>query len=387
MAVTGARIPALDGIRGLMAVVVMLWHGFLIVIPVVAVWVRQNATSPLAHAVSLIDPDILTQAIVVFFLVSGFVVSMPLLREDRDWRRFYASRLLRLYLPAWGAIALSVLLILAVPRSTLPPGTWLADTNATRVTLGEVLSDASLMSQRPLLDNPLWSLTWEVLFSLLLPLYVLVARLTRPHWLWAMGAVVLMSALSTELRLYPVAYMLSFLIGAIAAANAGKVMRAVAAIRRSSAHTLWWWLLFAGSLFSIGGYRLTQSLQLEKPFTLINHVLASTTVVGYTGFLFLSVGAVSAERFFCTGIMRRSGAISYSLYLIHVPILATLAFAMPAAGGVAVLIGLPLSVVVAIAFARWVEHPAHRFARRAGLRAAAATALRRRLDDESPTVP
>jgi peptidoglycan/LPS O-acetylase OafA/YrhL len=367
--IAGSRIASLDGMRGLMAAIVVLWHAFLILVPLVETWVAAAGTRAVHRFDALLSLDLLTQAIVVFFLLSGFVVAMPMMRSGRSWRRYYSSRLLRLYLPAWGSIALSAVLILAVPRTGQPAGIWLSDTNATSVTLSDVLWDASLMTQRPMLNNPLWSLTWEVLFSLLLPLYVLIARSTRRHWVWAMLAAVILSAVGFEFRIYAVAYLASFLVGTIAAANTDGIAAGIQRIRRARLHAGCWWLIFLVSLFSVLGYRVTQSLQLQKPFTLINHILASTTIVGYAGFLLIAIGSVTASRFLATRVVQWGGRISFSLYLVHVPVLATLAFAMPDMLPVAILIGVPASFAVAAAFSRFVERPAHRFAHWVGRRA------------------
>lgn len=48
-----------------------------------------------------------TEAVLVFFVLSGFVLAGPLpqrARRDR-WATWYASRLVRLYLPVWASLA------------------------------------------------------------------------------------------------------------------------------------------------------------------------------------------------------------------------------------------------------------------------------------------
>jgi peptidoglycan/LPS O-acetylase OafA/YrhL len=62
--------------------------------------------------------------------------------------------------------------------------------------------------------------------------------------------------------------------------------------------------------------------------------------------------------------MRWLGKVSFSLYLVHVPVLATLAFSWGDENWPLVLLaGMPLSVLVAWAFYAVVERPAHLLAR------------------------
>jgi len=61
------------------------------------------------------------------------------------------------------------------------------------------------------------------------------------------------------------------------------------------------------------------------------------------------------------------GRVSFSLYLVHAPVLGTLGYLLGREHWwVACLIGVPISLAVAAAFYRWVEKPSHRLARRVG---------------------
>jgi peptidoglycan/LPS O-acetylase OafA/YrhL len=68
------------------------------------------------------------------------------------------------------------------------------------------------------------------------------------------------------------------------------------------------------------------------------------------------------------------GRVSYSLYLTHLPILLCLmaVFSGPSAAAYASLIGIPLSLLFAELFFRWVESPFMALSRRVGLRLARA---------------
>ncbi len=60
---------------------------------------------------------------------------------------------------------------------------WLSDTNAKSIQPLTLLQDATLMKVGNAADNVLWSLRWEIIFSLLLPLFVLAAILIRRSWI------------------------------------------------------------------------------------------------------------------------------------------------------------------------------------------------------------
>jgi peptidoglycan/LPS O-acetylase OafA/YrhL len=63
------------------------------------------------------------------------------------------------------------------------------------------------------------------------------------------------------------------------------------------------------------------------------------------------------------------GALSFSLYLVHEPIVIAVRFLMAEQSPwLSIMISVPLAVVVAICFARWVERPLQDVARRAGRR-------------------
>lgn len=66
-------------------------------------------------------------AVLVFFVLSGFVLSRPFLAEPPSgWRGYYPRRLLRLYLPVWGALLLTWgLATVAAHWGTVGPGSWL----------------------------------------------------------------------------------------------------------------------------------------------------------------------------------------------------------------------------------------------------------------------
>ena len=128
-----ARLPALDGLRGLLALVVVLWH----------------ATEPLKSTALMIPANL---AVCGFFVLSGYVLT-------RGWDGRYAEFLARRFLRLWPAYALCLTLAYVVagqaPRWSLY--LW-----------WPVVS--------PAVDPPIWSLCVEACAMPFMPLFVAAGR-------------------------------------------------------------------------------------------------------------------------------------------------------------------------------------------------------------------
>lgn len=104
-----------------------------------------------------------------FFILSGFVLTLPLLRAAQpNWGAYYPKRIVRIYLPVWASIVFALLMAWALPRAASGGfSSWLNLHDEPP----NVLSDVVLLGGAGQLNSPLWSLQWEMTFSLLLPLY------------------------------------------------------------------------------------------------------------------------------------------------------------------------------------------------------------------------
>lgn len=167
--ITETRIRSLDGLRGLAALTVVLGHTRLVVL--------ENTASPLALSWPIRLPlDFIAimgnHAAWLFFVLSGFVLSRMFL-ENRvpDYGRYILGRLARLYLPVWGALVIVFVAMLAVPRTVTGLGAWVTGHPA-EATVSDFVKDMFLLLGTSGNLSPLWSLQWEVLFSLLLIVYV-----------------------------------------------------------------------------------------------------------------------------------------------------------------------------------------------------------------------
>lgn len=368
------RLPALDGVRGLAALVVVIYHASLIARPFVdgdlSRWLWTAVTeSPLKL------PFAGTEAVQVFFVLSGVVVTLPALREGFSWPGYYVSRVLRLYLPVWAAIVLSMLLITLVPRdpAKVSEGSWVVDTNQLTTDWWAAARDATLVVKGYPTINALWSLRWELAFSVLLPIFVVIALALRRHvWLAAAGCAAIMVAARLaddgEDLVEPAIYLPAFLLGCLIAVRLPQLREWSAQRRRP---LLWAGVTAASATVLIGSW-------LGRPIFPQDstgfRILLGLAAVGAAGLIVVAIGSRTAERLLQAGWARWLGAISFSLYLVHIPVLVTLTFAWgDAAWPLVALVGIPLSLVVGWVFLRLVERPAHTLARAAGRKARALT--------------
>jgi peptidoglycan/LPS O-acetylase OafA/YrhL len=312
-----------------------------------------------------------TQAVLLFFVLSGLVVALPALRAgftNFSWKKYYASRFLRLYIPAWGALLLASILIFCIPRasSNVTSNFWLDNTNAKHVQFWTFLQNATLMKVGNATDNVLWSLRWEIVFSVLLPVFVLAALLIKRSWIafgLTMGACVALT-IGDPNHADAWFYLPVFLIGTLMASRLDSIQQW--SVQRSKG---FWIGVFATSLFFLVASQIFSFAAPAK--SVAGGLLWSLVGAGAGGIILSAIGFSSFAWFLNTRPSQFLGRISFSLYLIHVPIIATLAFALGDAQWWLVgIIGLPLSIGAATLFHRFVEVPSMNLAHRVGARAA-----------------
>ncbi len=362
---TGSRLASLDGLRGLAAVVVLVHHTMLLV-PAFSDAYSGVGAKGWAAALTYTPLHIFwdgESAVALFFVLSGTVLTAMATRAGFDWVAYYPSRLLRLYLPVWAALAVGVGLFFAVPRVDTALSWWLSVAHHSPFTFSGLLRDLSLVWYPGSIVSPLWSLQWEVVFSLLLPLYVFpIARWPRVR----IPAVVLSLIVigcgaawdSVALRYLPM-----FLIGVVIGFELPRLRR----IAERPPAKPWQVTVLIGALamFSAPWYVW------GDPW----HDFPLLVMVAVTGCALLVMGAVALpvmSRVLSTRPVVWLGAVSFSLYLLHEPIIVTMGFLF--AGHllwVAAIACLVLSMGAAAVFYRWVERPLHKVAKAGGARFAA----------------
>lgn len=335
------RLPALDGLRGLAAFVVVFHHILMTNRALADLYLGRDVHGGALEWAVVASPLRLVwagdAAVAVFFVLSGYVLTRPFLYgAGGPWSRFYPRRLLRLYLPVWAALSLTVLLVLLVPRTGQTGNPWI-DQMAVPFTVRGLVNDATLAAPDAFLSQ-LWSLQWEVLFSLLLPFYLPAVR-----WLARFGSfgflpLITVTWISTAAGELSVTYMTEFAFGSLLAALEAQNIR-------SSRGRRWDLVIVTGAV-------------------------AAMTVRAYP---ILAVGATAAvavalrdgriKRLLEGRCPQWLGKVSFSLYLVHLPIVLVVA-AMGANLPATIALAILLSLAAAFAFHRVVEAPSQWLAAR-----------------------
>jgi len=360
------RLASVDGLRGVAALAVVLHHLYLVATPVLT---AQGGTGIGSADWWLSDTPLKVatagaEAVLVFFILSGLVVALPVLRQKEFvWSAFLAGRLVRLYLPVWASLALGTVLLFAVPRDSamVTEGSWLASANARETTVGSLLHQGALTQSSYDINNVLWSLRWELAFSALLPVFVAVAMLVRRRWWAAAIAAVILSAVGAHTNTSALRYLPVFFLGTLLAVQLDAVREWMRRRMLRPRARLWSaGLVTASLLILIAGWLVRSVAPAGTP---ANDLTKDVEVIGALGLVIAAIGVPFLRRGLESRGCQWLGRVSFSLYLVHVPIIATLGFVLgDGMWWLVAAIGIPLSLMVAWGFSTVVEGPSHRLA-------------------------
>jgi peptidoglycan/LPS O-acetylase OafA/YrhL len=298
-----------------------------------------------------------TEAVFLFFVLSGLVLGLSTRSRSFTWESYFPARLVRLYLPVIAAVLLAWITILAFPRNPVDGASAWLEHRPAGYTPGTALLDMILVGGVSATVSPLWSLQWEVLFSLLLPVYVVLGRRIDP-WVLGVGSVAL-SVAGATFGVKSLMYLPMFGIG-IALAEAWNRIGGVIA-RRSTAkwHVAWGAMVVLAALAVVGYWFLV----LVMPANIARPVSVPIALAGIS-IIVIAAGWWSPLRgLLSTRLLQWFGLVSFSLYLVHEPIVIAAAHATGSAAW-GIVVAVPTAFLVAWLFHLAVERPAHRLARR-----------------------
>ncbi len=376
------KVQYLEGLRGIAAMQVVLLHFVTGFMPDTA----QHAWPPLRV---LFDGH---TAVYVFFLISGAVLTPSFARPGAFLGKL-AKRVVRLAIPVAAAAAIATVLLALLPNAhllaaTLTGSAWLAMDSSGAPTLThlarEIGLDSLLLGYRestlfapfgdhlPLMEQSLDALRsgrlciWNPCGSFLV-LALLVTLRARYRVALYRAAIV------TAALLFGTHPMFLFVLGHLSAALLGRRPGAITV-------TLGAALLVLGiAMSATKDWRVVEALRLWL----------SDSEAGSAPNLFQFQSQLGAIALYfgvmlCTGVWRllesapcrHLGRLSFSIYLLHFPILFSLVSAafvglhqfLPPTTSIAVAFAvfLALTLFAAILFERWIDRPAIALSRRAG---------------------
>jgi peptidoglycan/LPS O-acetylase OafA/YrhL len=295
------RVPQLDSIRGIAATTVVLHH----------LWDITQFRDPPWYLVPFTAGR---EAVILFFVLSGYVLSLPYWRgRQPPYPVYFVRRCFRIYVPFAAALALSAVGCAFFYRNHLPLTAFYYRTWQQPVTLS-LFAHQLLMPDDGRLNGAIWSLRYEMEMSILFPFVcALLAWTKRYYWILvvillrvaemalAHSALAKRNMLADDLSslLY---YALFFVVGAVLARDRGSLNRRVFLLPTVA---VWCGFLLSFALYfnSMFGHLTTPPRDL-------------LTMMGAAGFILLvqdprlTVGlhTVTAQYL---------GRISYSMYLVH----------------------------------------------------------------------
>jgi peptidoglycan/LPS O-acetylase OafA/YrhL len=353
------RFIELDSLRGLAALNVVLYH-------LQILWVRDSVpASPVVRSLLAQMAPSGTEAVMLFFVLSGFVLSLPALAgKPQSYFTFVVRRIFRIYVPYLAAIAVSVAGAYWL-HGTVTQNAWFNQSWSEQVNwhlVGQHLLFLGAYDSNQF-DNPIWSLIHEMRISLVFPWLCALVLLVKNRFSAAIAAG--LTVVAFALDKWPLAahglipesvfYAALFVLGIVLARERKELsawylhLQSFAKILIAMACV--WLYLFAGPELANASGRF-----LAHAVWYISHWFSA---VGAGGLIILSLNAQLWQKILAWGPIHLLGKMSYSLYLWHFVVMlycVHLLYGRAPLGAILIL-AFVLSIVVSWCSCRWIEMP------------------------------
>ncbi|WP_260736751.1 acyltransferase family protein [Tunturiibacter lichenicola] len=317
------------------------------------------------------------QAVILFFLLSGFVLTLPYKKKNSlSYGLFLLKRVCRIYLPYLGALALAILCDLSFPGHGLSNNYWINYTWSQPVTARLTLQHILFLGNYNWFQlNPaFWSLVYEMRISLIFPFIAVAVLRLRSIWL-------ILCAVALSLAFFPAALLFSnvlhlssldaainttrtvhyaafFIIGSLLAKHLHTVNRWYARLKPVHAAIL--------ALVALALYGFSEASSLVQRLSIPEDLFDWPVAAGAVMLIILAMNSRPFHKFLTSRTIHYLGERSYSLYLIHGTILFSLIHTLMGRVRLDVLFLLYLAITLSVTeiFYRFIEHPAMLFGRR-----------------------
>lgn len=354
------RIAPLNSLRGLAALIVV-FHHCLVTSPMFWSVYQRPAQSELMRVLGNSPIHLLwdgPEFVLVFFTLSGFVLSLPFWGgRPLTYRQFVIRRVLRIYPPYLAAATIGMILMTLLAGKPLTGlSDWTTQFWNCPLDWKTVADHVFLMASNGnnYINTPVWSLVVEMHVSLIFPLLILALYRSESLTLAAAFALALFGDWAA--RIDPgghpfltsfatsASFLWLFIVGAMMARHRTQLMAAMARVPFVlQAALLAAALVSLNAIWQFGAGEQWRFLEQAGAVVLV----ASAAFMGWV------------QRLLDVAPLRWLGKISYSLYLIHFVVLFTVLYAFRAEVTLArVVVVVPiLSIAAAAVLYRFVEVP------------------------------
>lgn len=257
-------------------------------------------------------------AVSLFFVLSGFVLSHKYLHPRKNgaipeihYAGYVVARICRIWLPM-----LAVLLISAAAQYWMTPNhnhvieqsEWASKFWTVQSDITHLLKQALFIRQdlnMQLIPQD-WTLRYELILSLMMPVAVLLAR---KHTLWLVGA-----TFYAVIVFHVSPFALHFMMGAVLAKNYAQLSRCLTSrsIRMAA--------LITGLFFYTFKFTLPHYVKVH----IDDQIIYMITGIGSTFLLAFVFGSRKMQQLLLNPVISIIGTLSYSVYLSHMIILLTI---------------------------------------------------------------
>lgn len=356
-------LPALEGMRGLAALGVVVTH--------VSFQTGAAATPVLGRVWERFD-----MAVAVFFALSGFLLWRPHAQAARGigtapsagyYLRHRAARIL----PAYWAVVFTVLILLPSAASTAGLRVWVSNLALLQVFVPLTLTDGL---------TQMWSLSVEVAFYLVLPVLAFaLVRLRGAASRWRITVILVLAAVSLSWNFLPVptpdaihadnwlpAYLPWFAVGMLLAELVDDARSLLKVRRIAGNQPLMWGLALVAFLFSATDFGGPAGLERAQPWQYVAK-MGLGAIIGF-GLLAPLVLRDRPHRWLESRVAATVGRWSYGIFLWHLVVLSVVfpVFGiLPFRGNFGYVLILTIAITLPVAAASYalIEDPARRFAR------------------------
>jgi peptidoglycan/LPS O-acetylase OafA/YrhL len=327
------RYEELDSLRGLAALAVMVGHFLMVFTPIV-----QN-TSDLGfwdYPLNLLKYTPLHaiwgghEAVIMFFLLSGFVLSLPFFsNRQQNYTKYVIKRICRIYIPFLVALIIAILMREAVYVSKLSDLTsyynnlWVVPPDMSSI-IHHLLFIGNYNTTR--YDPILWTLVHEMRISLLFPF--IMFTIVKGGWKFGLplaivlsyGAAIMLENIETRFMtnfVVSLHYASFFIVGALLAKYQKELRAAFSKLNG-------WWtaLLLIAALCFYSFKWIGYGEDFHDRF--MPHGGDWMTAAGASIFIIAALSSVRLSRQLQRKPLLFLGKISYSLYLYHMIVLLSL---------------------------------------------------------------